>query len=138
MANPLMRESQTPASSLSAVHTGTSQVFSLRTRLGRFVWFAVLLTLLFSKALIALVMHISNSNLHSYILLVPFISAYLIYIRRDQLPSTTVLPQSWLQSRCLSGWLPWLWRSVLECLLATRKPKVAVLASEKGLEHRFS
>ena len=61
---------------------------TLRSPLGRFVWFAILLTAVFSKALVALFVHVANSELHSYILLVPFVSAYLFYTRRRELPST--------------------------------------------------
>lgn len=84
MADPLT-EGETPAATSTVQMTG-GQLFSLRTHLGRFIWFAVLLTALFSKALIALFIHVGNSNLHSYILLVPIISAYLIYNRREVLP----------------------------------------------------
>ena len=44
-----------------------------------------LLILAFAPALFALTIHVAHSQLHSYILLVPFISGYLLYIRRDQL-----------------------------------------------------
>jgi exosortase C (VPDSG-CTERM-specific) len=33
-----------------------------------------------------LISYVAGSQLHSYILLVPFVSAYLLYLRRDQLP----------------------------------------------------
>jgi exosortase C (VPDSG-CTERM-specific) len=82
-----MENSQTQAAVVPRAQTIMSQLFTLRTHLGRFVWFAILLTALFSKGLIALVIRAANSNLHSYILLVPVISAYLIYNRRDRLPS---------------------------------------------------
>src|SRR5947209_2188307 len=65
-----------------------SHVFSWRSHLGRFVWFLVALTALFSKPLGALVLYVAHSNLHSYILLVPPISAYLIYNRNDRLPKS--------------------------------------------------
>ena len=45
-----------------------------------------LLVLAFAPTLFALAIHVAHSQLHSYILLIPFISGYLIYIRRDQLP----------------------------------------------------
>ena len=47
--------------------------------------FAIVLLAAFAKPLLSLVNHAAGSHLHSHILLVPFISAYLIYIRRDQL-----------------------------------------------------
>jgi len=41
-----------------------------------------------------LISYVAASQLHSYVLLVPFVSAYLLYLRRDQLPRnhTTDLP----------------------------------------------
>lgn len=45
-----------------------------------------LLILAYAQILFALGIHVAQSELHSYILLIPLISFYLIYIRRDQLP----------------------------------------------------
>jgi len=42
----------------------------------------------FARPLLALVNYASGSELYSYILLVPFVSAYLLYLRRDELPKT--------------------------------------------------
>jgi exosortase C (VPDSG-CTERM-specific) len=42
----------------------------------------------FAPTLIALVLHVAASQLHSYILLIPFISAYLIYIQWNKLPKS--------------------------------------------------
>jgi exosortase C (VPDSG-CTERM-specific) len=53
--------------------------------------FAVVLLAAFAKPLLALINHVAGSNLHSYILLVPFVSAYLLYLRRDQLPKKYVI-----------------------------------------------
>src|SRR5260370_12831188 len=55
-----------------------------RVRLIGFIGFAVLLAAAFGKPLVALFVHVANSNLHSYILLVPFVSGYLVYILRNQ------------------------------------------------------
>jgi exosortase C (VPDSG-CTERM-specific) len=55
-----------------------------RVRLIGFVGFAALLAVAFGKPLVALFVHVANSNLHSYILLVPFVWGYLFYIRRKQ------------------------------------------------------
>jgi exosortase C (VPDSG-CTERM-specific) len=44
------------------------------------------LVLAFAPTLVALAIHVAHSQLHSYILLIPPLSFYLIYIRRDQLP----------------------------------------------------
>jgi exosortase C (VPDSG-CTERM-specific) len=54
-----------------------------------------LLVLAFAPTLWALAIHVGHSQLHSYILLIPFVSGYLLYLRRDQLPkdySTSVGP----------------------------------------------
>jgi len=53
--------------------------------------FAVLLLAAFGQSLLMLISHAARSQLHSYILLVPFVSAYLVYIRRDQLPKNYVV-----------------------------------------------
>ena len=53
--------------------------------------FAVVLLAAFARPLLALINHVAGSNLHSYILLVPFVSAYLLYLRRDQLPKKYVI-----------------------------------------------
>jgi exosortase C (VPDSG-CTERM-specific) len=50
------------------------------------VCFAIMLLAAFGKSLLALISYAAGSQLYSYILLVPFVSAYLLYIRRDQLP----------------------------------------------------
>ena len=44
------------------------------------------LFLAFAPTLVALAIHVAHSQLHSYILLIPPLSFYLIHIRRDQLP----------------------------------------------------
>src|SRR5690349_14072489 len=48
--------------------------------------FAVVLAAVFGRFLLTLIKYAASSQLHSYILLIPFVSAYLLYIRRDQLP----------------------------------------------------
>jgi exosortase C (VPDSG-CTERM-specific) len=53
--------------------------------------FAILLVGAFSRPLIALINYAVHSDLHSYILLIPFVSAYLLYLRRDQLPKQYVV-----------------------------------------------
>ena len=52
--------------------------------------FAIVLLAAFARPLLALVNYASGSELYSYILLVPFVSAYLLYLRRDELPKTYV------------------------------------------------
>jgi exosortase C (VPDSG-CTERM-specific) len=52
--------------------------------------FAVALVAAFGRPLLTLISYAARSQLHSYILLVPFVSAYLLYHRRDQLPKNYV------------------------------------------------
>ena len=59
----------------------------------RVIWFGGfvgLLLLLYGRPLAALAVHAANSDLHSYILLVPLISLYLVYLRREELPKDFV------------------------------------------------
>lgn len=56
--------------------------------------FAVLLLAVFTQPLLSLIRYAASSDLNSYTLLIPFVSGYLLYTRRDQLPkrySTDVL-----------------------------------------------
>src|SRR5206468_11256145 len=48
--------------------------------------FAIVLLAVFARPLLMLISYVAGSELHSYDLLVPFVSAYLLYLRRDQLP----------------------------------------------------
>jgi len=50
------------------------------------VCFAIVLLVVFAWPLFMLISYVAGSQLHSYILLVPFVSSYLLYLRRDQLP----------------------------------------------------
>ena len=53
--------------------------------------FAIVLLAAFAQPLLALINYAAGSKLYSYILLVPFVSAYLLYLRRDQLPKKYVI-----------------------------------------------
>jgi exosortase C (VPDSG-CTERM-specific) len=48
--------------------------------------FAVVLAAVFGHSLMALFKYAASSQLYSYILLIPFVFSYLLYIRRHQLP----------------------------------------------------
>jgi exosortase C (VPDSG-CTERM-specific) len=50
--------------------------------------YLVALTLLFIQPLGRLAIHAAHSNLHSYVILVPFISAYLLYTDRRSFPAS--------------------------------------------------
>ena len=58
------------------------------------VCFAIVLLVVFARPLLMLISYVAGSQLHSYILLVPLVSAYLLYLRRDKLPKnqSTDLP----------------------------------------------
>jgi exosortase C (VPDSG-CTERM-specific) len=53
--------------------------------------YAIVLLGVFARPLLMLINYVAGSQLHSYILLVPFVSAYLLYLRRDQLPRNYVV-----------------------------------------------
>jgi exosortase C (VPDSG-CTERM-specific) len=57
-----------------------------RWRLWSGACFVVVLLAAFFQPLLALITYAAGSQLYSYILLVPFVSVYLLYLRRDQLP----------------------------------------------------
>ena len=50
-----------------------------------------MLLAVFAQPLLALISYVAGSQLYSYILLIPFVSAYLLYLRRDQLPKNYVV-----------------------------------------------
>ena len=52
--------------------------------------FAIVLLAVFTRPLLMLISYVAGSQLHSYVLLVPFVSAYLLYLRRDRLPKNHV------------------------------------------------
>jgi exosortase C (VPDSG-CTERM-specific) len=60
-------------------------------RFWRGACFLILLLAAFSQPLLALANYAGHSSLNSYILLVPFVSAYLLYLQRDQLPKKYVV-----------------------------------------------
>ena len=60
-----------------------------------FLAFGFFLVAVFSKALLTLAVYAAGQDLHSHILLIPFVSAYLIYIRRHRLPKDYTLSVGW-------------------------------------------
>jgi len=52
--------------------------------------FVILLLVAFGRPLFGLANYAAHSSLHSYILLIPFVFGYLLYLRRDQLPKERV------------------------------------------------
>jgi exosortase C (VPDSG-CTERM-specific) len=59
----------------------------MRTPHRRYAVFALLLGAVFSPHLYRLAVYSANSDLHSHILLVPFIAAFLLFTRRAKLPA---------------------------------------------------
>jgi exosortase C (VPDSG-CTERM-specific) len=60
-----------------------------------FIGFVGLLAIVFIKPLAGLAVHAAHSDLYSHILLVPLISMYLIYSRRDTLPKGFASGSAW-------------------------------------------
>jgi exosortase C (VPDSG-CTERM-specific) len=54
------------------------------------VCFVIAMLAIFAQPLWQLMSYAARSELYSYILLIPFVSAYLLYLRRDQLPKKSV------------------------------------------------
>jgi exosortase C (VPDSG-CTERM-specific) len=64
----------------------------VQSRRRAFAVFAVVLTLAFGKFLAALFVNVVGSDIHSYVVLIPLVSAYLIYLRRNDLRVGTPSP----------------------------------------------
>jgi len=60
-----------------------------------FIFFTAALIVAFAGPLASLAIHAAGSELHSHILLIPFVAAYLIYIRREQLPKEFYASPGW-------------------------------------------
>ena len=57
---------------------------SPRSRVNGFATYLVFLAVLFIRPLTGLMLHAAKSDLHSHILLIPFIAAYLLYLQRGR------------------------------------------------------
>jgi exosortase C (VPDSG-CTERM-specific) len=86
----------------------------IRRRFWAFVVFAALLALVFLRPLAGLVVYASGSKLNSHVILIPFVSIYLVYINRRQLPETYIFKRGWALLFLLIGlaaailnWSPW-------------------------------
>jgi exosortase C (VPDSG-CTERM-specific) len=64
-------------------------------RFWAFVVFAALLALVFLRPLVGLVVYAAGSKLNSHVILIPFVSIYLVYINRRQLPETYIFKWGW-------------------------------------------
>jgi exosortase C (VPDSG-CTERM-specific) len=68
-----------------------------------FSLFGILLVAAFSKPLFSLAVYAAGESLHSHILLIPFVSAYLIYIRRLSLPTDYTFSPGWAMIPLVAG-----------------------------------
>ena len=68
-----------------------------------FLLFSILLVAIFSKPLFSLAVYAAGGELHSHILLIPLVSAYLIYIRRRALPRDYTFSVRWALIPLLAG-----------------------------------
>jgi exosortase C (VPDSG-CTERM-specific) len=85
-----------------------------------FLIFAILLVAVFAKPLFSLIVYSAGEPLHSHIVLIPFVSAYLIYIRRHTLPRDFTRSVLWATILFLAGaislaaaWTPGVFRQPL-------------------------
>jgi exosortase C (VPDSG-CTERM-specific) len=76
---------------------------SARKRLTGLIAFVILLVAAFIGPLVSLAIHAAGSKLHSHILLVPLITAYLLSIRRDKLPKEYDSSAGWTLVALLAG-----------------------------------
>ncbi len=72
-------------------------------RAGAFAGYCALLTLLFIQPLARLMVYAAQSDLHSHILLVPFISAYLLHLQRGRLSTAYRSSLAGMVPLCLLG-----------------------------------
>src|SRR5438128_1492445 len=93
-----MRNSLNAAAGESIIRTQTANTSESTSPNHRKMWrfwggacFAIVLLGAFAESLLALINYAARSQLYSYILLVPFVSAYLLYLRRDHLPKKCVI-----------------------------------------------
>jgi exosortase C (VPDSG-CTERM-specific) len=87
----------------SAVILRTSPFLAKYPRETGFLAFVVLLAVMFARPLLSLAIHVAGSDLHSHVLLVPFISVYLIYIQRDRLPKADISSPGWAIGPLMAG-----------------------------------
>jgi exosortase C (VPDSG-CTERM-specific) len=84
---PSLKNTASPHTGIIMSDTWANGSPTSRARIVGFFSFVFLLTAVFVKPLFSLATHAAHSELDSYTVLVPFISAYLIYTRRKQIPN---------------------------------------------------
>ena len=108
MEDVVAPEGEKPATSMNGVSTTSNRHTPARPsrfswRLFTFLLFTAGLIAAFAGLLVSLAVHASGSQLHSHILLIPFVTAYLIYIRRKQLPNEYNFSPGWATVAALVG-----------------------------------
>jgi exosortase C (VPDSG-CTERM-specific) len=88
------------------------------SRFRTFVFFLVAISLVFLDPLIKLFFVARRSEVHSYILLIPFIFAYLVHIRRGQVPVNS--------QRSILGWMTLLAVGLIALALGFGSPQFSV------------
>lgn len=78
-----------------------------RAFLWTYLGYAAALVLFFHRALLALFSHALNSELHSHILLIPFITGYLLHIRKKELPVEFSPSPGWALLPFAAGVIAW-------------------------------
>jgi len=108
MEHAVAPEGEKPAASINGV-SATSEPHT-PARQSRFYWrfsafllFTAGLIAAFAGVLVSLAVHAAGSQLHSHILLIPFVAVYLIYIRRQQLPNEYNSSPGWATAAALLG-----------------------------------
>ena len=74
---------------------------------GALVVFVIAVAAAFGSSLVGLVRHALEVDLHSHVLLIPFISAYLIHTRKDDLPKAFAPSVGWAIPFLLIGACAW-------------------------------
>jgi exosortase C (VPDSG-CTERM-specific) len=108
MENLIAREKKKSGASIKGVSlTSAAATAARQSRLSRrwlvFLFFIAALTAAFARPLVSLAIHAAGSELHSYVLLIPFVAAYLIYLRRKQLPKEYDSSPGWATVPLLIG-----------------------------------
>ena len=91
--------------------------------------FLIILVAAFGQSLFALINYAARSDLYSYILLVPFVSGYLLYIRRHQFPKNYVTDfrLAIVLLVAAAGMLIFSYRSHLEAKIPIEPDRLALL-----------
>lgn len=87
-SKPLAGTTATSPVEIDSLAMADKSAARTQPQLRSFIIFVVALSAAFGKQLVGLVTLVAGSNLHSYILLVPVISVYLLSLRRNDLPQT--------------------------------------------------